>query len=461
MHLYLLGAGHVGLVSAAGFARLGYRVTVADVDEERIDALQRGLVPIFEPALEDRLRACAAEGLISYTTDLHPPRDVRVSIVCVGTPSDQNGPLSMRDVEAAVGRLLEVVGPEHIIVVRSTLPLDGPDRLVEIASRFPRRPAIVTNPEFMREGSALADFDRPGRVVTGWLDERDRDAAHRIAALYVALGAPIFTADARSTNLIKLASNAFLGAKVAFANELARICDAIGADVGTVVDGIGLDDRIGRRFLDPGPGIGGSCLPEQALALALQARARGADTPLIDSVTRSNEAHQDRIARRIVDRVGVNGSLSGRTIAVLGLSFKANTNDVRHSPALALARRLRGAGAAVVGYDPRAGERARLADPLLAIADELVDALRGSDAALIATEWTEFRQIDWQEAARAMRGSLVFDTRAIIDGEAVRAAGLAFEALGAARPAAPRWSDGLGEVKRARSQPVGIAREAP
>jgi UDPglucose 6-dehydrogenase len=458
MHLFLLGAGHVGLVSAAGFARLGYSVTVADVNAERIDALQRGVVPIFEPALEDRLAACAAAGLIRYTTDLRPPRDVRVSIVCVGTPSDEDGPLSMRDVEAAVSSLLQALGPDDTIVVRSTLPLDGPDRLIKLASRFPRRAAIVTNPEFMREGSAIADFDRPNRVITGWVEERDRDAAHRIAALYVALDAPTLTADARSTNLIKLASNAFLAAKVTFANELARICDAIGADVGTVVDGIGSDDRIGRRFLDPGPGIGGSCLPEQALALALQAGGRGAETPLIDSVTRSNEAHQDGIARRILDRVGVNGSLAGRRIAVLGLSFKANTNDVRYSPALALARRLREAGAAVAGYDPRAGERARLADPLLTVVDDLVHALHGADAVLIATEWPDFRRIDWNEGARAMRGNLVFDTRAIVDPHAVRAAGLDYEALGAGRQVTARRSGQL-EAKQEASQPVGAAPE--
>jgi UDPglucose 6-dehydrogenase len=459
MHLYLLGAGHVGLVSAAGFARLGYTVTVADVNAERIDALQCGAVPIFEPALEERLRACAADGLIRYTTDLQPPPDARVSIVCVGTPSDEDGPLSMRDVEAVLARLLEALGPEDIIVVRSTLPLNGPDRLVELASRFPRRPAIVTNPEFMREGSAVADFDQPSRVITGWLEERDRDAAHRIAALYMALDAPTLTADARSTNLIKLASNAFLAAKVTFANELARICDAIGADVGTVVDGIGSDDRIGRRFLDPGPGIGGSCLPEQALALALQAGAHGAETPLIDSVTRSNETHQSRIAGRIRDRVGVDGSLVGRRIAVLGLSFKANTNDVRHSPALALARRLREAGAIVSAYDPRASDRARVADPLLSVADEPLDALRGADAVLVATEWPDFRRIDWHEAARAMRGTLVFDTRAIVDAEAVRAAGLDYEALGAGRPVAAGGSPQLG-VKRETNVPVGVGPEA-
>lgn len=440
MHLFLLGAGHVGLVTAAGLATLGYRVTVADIDTDRIGGLQKGRAPVFEPGLEERLRTCAAQGLLTFTTELVPPTDVHMSFVCVNTPSDEAGPLSTVHVEAAVTALLGTVGPEHTVVVRSTLPLDGSDRLFALTGGRPDRPAIVTNPEFMREGSALADFDLPSRVVVGWLEERDRTAAAAVANLYGPLGAPTICSDARSVALIKLASNVFLAAKVTFANELARICDQLGADVATVVDGVGMDDRIGRRFLDPGPGVGGSCLPEQSVALARQSAARGVEVPLIRSVEGSNEAHRRRIIGRLGELLG-DGALAGRRIALLGLAFKANTDDVRFSPGLALARDLREAGADVVGYDPRAGGRAQLAEPELTVAPYLLAVFGEADAVLVATEWLEFRVIDWHEAAGLMRGSLVFDTRAIVDREAVEGAGLRYERFGrpgasSARPAA-------------------------
>jgi UDPglucose 6-dehydrogenase len=428
VHLFLVGAGHVGLVTAAGFADLGHSVTVADIDAERIDALRAGRPPIFEPGLEESLAAHAAAGRLRFTTELIPPADAAVSIVCVSTPTGPDGPLSTANVESVVAGLLGGLGPEHVIVVRSTLPVEGPARLRALAGRDSEaRPSLVTNPEFMREGSALADFARPNRVVTGWLEASDEPAARRVAALYAPLGAPTMVADADSVALIKLASNVFLATKVAFANELARICDAVGADVDRVADGIGMDARIGRAFLSAGPGYGGSCLPEQAVALAMQTAARGVPTPLIDAVSHSNETHQRQIVRRLAELLG---GLGGRRICLLGLAFKADTDDVRESPALALARYLREAGAEVTGYDPRAGQRAAEADGQLRILDELPAALDGADAALVATEWREFATLDWPALARCLRGDLVYDTRAIVDAEAVRGAGLRLESLG-------------------------------
>ena len=431
MHLFLVGAGPVGLVTAVGFARLGHRVTVSDIDAARIATLAAGRSPIFEPGMEDAIRAESAAGRLAFTTDPVPPAGAGCSIVCVGTPTGPEGPLSTGQVERAVAGLLESAPPDHVIVVRSTLPVEGPDRLDRLVEARRARgpcPTVITNPEFMREGAGLRDFDVPSRVVTGWLRPGDRDAAQAVADLYAPLNAPTLVADARSVALIKLASNVFLATKIAFANELARICDAVGADVDLVTAGVGMDDRIGRAFLSAGPGIGGSCLPEQALALPLLSARAGVPTPLIDAVSGSNASHQRAVVARLGSLLG--RPLAGSRVALLGLAFKAGTDDVRESPALALARALRAAGAAVTGYDPQARETACRADPQLETGADPVEAARGADAVLVATEWAEFRGIDWAAMHRAMAGDLVYDTRNVVDARAARAAGLRVEMLG-------------------------------
>lgn len=436
MHLFLIGAGHVGLVTAVGLARLGHRLTVADIDQPRIAGLAEGVPPVFEPGLADAIGRETAAGRLAFTIDLVPPPDAPFSIVAVSTPTGPDGPLSLANVETVVAALLAGTGPDHTIIVRSTLPVDGPVRLINLGKAVSERAAIVTNPEFMQEGSALADFDKPDRLVVGWLEPRDRPAAEAVLQLYDGIDAPTVVADARSVALIKLATNVFLAAKVAYANELARICDVVGADVDTVADAIGLDPRIGRAFLNAGPGYGGSCLPEQAVALSLITAARDIPTPLIEAVSRSNETHQ----RAIVARLGAlldegpgatgNSGVSGRRIGLLGLAFKANTDDVRESPALALARYLREAGATVTGTDPRALAKARRADPELLTADTPTEAVEGADAVLVATEWPEFAELDWQDLAARMTGDLVYDSRGIIDRDRVAAAGLRFASLG-------------------------------
>lgn len=434
MHVFLVGAGHVGLVTAAGLVRLGHHVTVADIDGARIDRLRAGQPPVFEPGLADALSAAAAGGAIAWTTDVDPPAGTPFTFVCVSTPTGPDGPLDTTNVEAAVGRLLHRAPADHVVVVRSTLPLDGPARLRALATGRGEagvgRPAIVTNPEFMREGQALDDFERPSRVVAGWLEPSDRPAAEAVIGLYAPLGAPSLVADAGSVALIKLMSNVFLGMKVAYANELARIADVLGADVSTVIEGVGLDPRIGTAFMKPGPGFGGSCLPEQAVAIALQTAALDVEAPLLSAIHRANATHQRALVARLEALLGGDGALRGRRIALLGLAFKANTDDVRESPALALATHLRAAGARVVGYDPRAEAKARAADPALETAPGPLDAADGADAVLVATEWAEFRTLDWASLADRMPGRLVYDTRDVVDVAAAEAVGFTVERLG-------------------------------
>ena len=336
---------------------------------------------------------------------------------------------------AAVADLLAATGAAHTIIVRSTLPLSGPAALIALRGGRPGAAAIVTNPEFMREGTALADFDRPGRIVGGWLEPRDQVAARDMLGLYAGIDAATLLGDASSVAIIKLASNVFLAMKVGYANELARLCDAFGADAALVADGLGMDARIGRAFLDAGPGFGGSCLPEQAVALAEIANRASVPAPLIEAVARSNETHRAAIARRLGELLGLGdgatrSGLRGARIALFGLSFKANTDDVRESPALAIAAVLRAAGASVTGTDPRALSAAVRADPALAVAETPAAAAARADAVLIATEWPEYRSLDWMAIADAMRGDLVYDTRGAADPDAVRSAGLRLERLG-------------------------------
>lgn len=446
MHVFLLGGGHVGLVTAVGLARLGHRVTVADIDANRIAGLREGRPPVFEPGLADAIRTGLADGALAFTTELDPPADAPFTFVCVGTPTGPDGPLSTEHVESAVARLLDQTRPDHTIVIRSTLPLAGPARLAALAAGRPQRASIVTNPEFMREGQALEDFDHPNRVVTGWLEPADAPAAERVLELYAPLGAPSLVADARSVALIKLGSNVFLGMKIAFANELARVADATGADIETVIEGIGLDARIGTAFMKPGPGFGGSCLPEQAVAIALETVALDVEAPLLSSIHRSNATHQRQIVRGLETLLGGPGSLTGRRIALLGLAFKANTDDVRESPALALAASLRAAGAVVRAHDPRAEARARLVDPTLDVAPTALDALERADAVVVATEWPEYGQLDWAAAADAMPGRVVYDTRGVVDLARAAAAGFLVERLGrpVSRPADQATDEALG-----------------
>jgi UDPglucose 6-dehydrogenase len=425
--LFVVGAGYVGLTTAVGFSQLGHRVTVHDIDAERVATLRSGRSPILEAGMDAAVAAGVARGLLAFTTDPAPPGSIGAAIVCVPTPGAADGLLDTGIVESVVTALATQLPPGVPIVVRSTLPLHGPERLEAATAASPDRPVIL-NPEFMREGQALADFGAPSRVAIGYLRLADRDAAQAVAELYAPLGAPLVLADARSIVLLKLASNVYLGLKVAFADELARLADAVGADVGVVADGIGMDPRIGRSFLDAGPGFGGSCLPEQAAAIAVETASRGLDAPILQAVWPSNRSHQAGLVATIGGLLP--SGLAGARVALLGLAFKANTDDVRQSPGLALAADLRAAGASVVGHDPVANDAATRADPDLEVASSALAAATDADALVLATEWPAFAELDWPAVKAAMRGDLVYDTRRILPPDAVGAAGLRYRALG-------------------------------
>jgi UDPglucose 6-dehydrogenase len=433
----VIGAGYVGLVTAACLAKLGNAVRVLDVDEDRIRRLRRGELPIREPGLDELVSVATSGGRLEFDSDPRCIRGTALAIVAVGT-LDGDGEWTDVFVRATVDAVARDAGAPRSIVIRSTLL---PGTAVGIA-RSTRAVApqveIAFNPEFTREGTAVADFLAPDRVVIG-LGEPGTAAtptsatlAERVHALYAPLGVPIVVTDLTSAEMIKVASNVFLAAKITYANELARLCAATGADVAAVVDGVGLDKRIGRAFMSPGPGFGGSCLPSQARALPALARQLAVRTELIDAITRSNDDQSAWFLDRLEDLSGE--TLSGRHVALLGLTFKAGTDDLRESPALRLAMRLVRRGASVAAFDPVATDAAVavLADQGVSVepCPDAIEAARGADLVIVATEWREFRQLDWMALAAVMRGRLVGGARHAVDVAAASEAGLSVVDMG-------------------------------
>lgn len=461
MPLAIVGAGYVGLVTAGCLATLGNRVRVVDIDEARIEQLRLGTVPIREPGLDEQVESGMRAGLLEFHADPAAVRGARLVIVAVGT-LDADDQWTDAVVRRAVMDLARDRQAPRWIVIRSTL-LPGTARSIaeEVRSIDPSV-RLAMNPEFTREGSAVVDFLRPDRVVVGIdavergddVGEADRDALlAELRRLYQPLEAPFVVADLTSAETIKVASNVFLAAKISYANELARLCAATGADVGAVVDGVGLDRRIGRNFLSPGPGYGGSCLPSQARALPAVAARLGVRTPLLDAIEASNVEQAAWLVARA--ELALGRPLEGASIALLGLTFKAGTDDLRESPALRLAALLTARGARVTAFDPLATDAgvALLAaqDVRVAAALTAEAAARGADAVFIATEWAQFAELDWAALARSMTGDLVVDGRGLLSLEVAREAGLRVAGLhGPASvsqlPAAGHpWRSGRGE----------------
>ena len=416
----VFGAGYVGLVTGACFAELGHRVAVRDVIPERIETLRRGEVPIFEPGL-DELLARNRERL-SFTLDVTEAIDgAEFVYVAVGTPPTYSGDADLSRVEAVLAELGD--SSEHALVMKSTVPV-GTGRSIQR-----RRDGIgyVSNPEFLKEGSAVEDFMKPDRVVVG-ANGGSEEYADRVAALYEPLGAEIVRTDVASAEMIKLASNAFLATKISFINEIANVSEELGADVLEVARGMGLDDRIGPKFLQPGVGFGGSCFPKDVQALKQLAGNSGYHFQLLTAVVEVNELQKRRTISKLQKHLG---TLPGKEIALLGVAFKPNTDDVREATSLVLAGRLAGEGANVRAYDPVVGDKAQHMLAGARIADSALDAVDGADAVVLVTEWPEFAELDWTgEVKKRMRFPLVVDGRNFLDRDALLSAGFTYEGIG-------------------------------
>jgi UDPglucose 6-dehydrogenase len=420
----VVGAGWVGLVTAACFAELGHRVVAREIVPEKVEALRRGNVPIYEPELAELIER-NRERLI-FTTEMDELLDVaRLIFICVQTPPTYSGDADLSAVQRAVEEIGEPEG--KVLVMKSTVPV-GTGRTIH---RDAPDLAYVSCPEFLKEGTAVRDFLEPDRVVIG-ADSGDEWAADAVASVYEPLEAPIVRTDLSSTEMIKLASNAYLATKISFINEIANVCDEVGADVTEVARGMGMDPRIGSKFLNAGLGFGGSCFPKDTQALKMLAGNIGYHFQLLNSVIEVNELQKRRVMAKLAKHLD---SLVGKRVALLGLAFKADTDDMREASSLVLASRLEGEGALVVAYDPVAMERARDLLPNVEMASSAIDALDGADAAVLVTEWSEFAELSWGDVAKRMGNPLLVDGRNFLDPEAVRSAGITYEAIG--RPLLP------------------------
>ncbi|HEX9481546.1 MAG TPA: UDP-glucose/GDP-mannose dehydrogenase family protein [Solirubrobacteraceae bacterium] len=418
----VIGTGYVGLVTAAGFAELGSEVWCVDIDAEKIERLRRGEVPIYEPGLEQILAEHGSR--LHFSTDLGEALEhARMLFVAVGTPPTYSGDADLSAVHAVVDALPP--SNEHALVMKSTVPCGTGASIQRIfRERGKEGMAYVSCPEFLKEGSALKDFRRPDRVVVG--DNGDW-AGDAVIGLYAPLEAPLVRTDVASAEMIKLAANAFLATKISFINEIANVCEETGADVIEVARGVGLDDRIGPKFLQAGIGYGGSCFTKDVSALKLLAANSGYHFQLLNAVTEVNELQKRRVISKLQRHVG---DLAGKRIAMLGLAFKPETDDMRGASSLVLAGRLLAEGAIVSTYDPVAEHEARTLMPQLNYCDAALEAVTEADAVVLVTEWREFLELDWNEVAEAMSGALVVDGRNALDAAAVRAAGLLYEGIG-------------------------------
>jgi len=451
MRIAVIGTGYVGLVSGACFSEFGVSVVCVDKDEDKIARLRRGEMPIYEPRLEALVAANAAAGRLSFTTDLAVAvKGADAVFIAVGTPSRRgDGHADLSYVFAAaeeIGRALAEnqandPGGYTVVVTKSTVPVGTGRQVAEILRRtrpnggVPEGGAdVASNPEFLREGSAIEDFMRPDRVVIGADSDRAREVMRQVyRPLYLSETPMLFT-DIETAELVKYAANAFLATKITFINEIADLCERVGADIQDVARGIGLDGRIGRKFLHAGPGFGGSCFPKDCQALVRTAHEAAADLAIVETVVQVNEARKARMADKIIAACG--GTVAGKTIAVLGLTFKPNTDDMRDSPSLAILPRLATAGAAIRAFDPAGIDEARNLMPELVYCDDAYDAAAGADALVLLTEWNEFRALDLARIGRLLATPLIIDLRNIYQPAEMAAAGLSYVSIG--RP--PRLS---------------------
>jgi len=435
MHISVIGTGYVGLVSGACFADFGHTVTCVDVNAARIERLERGEVPFFEPGLAEVVDRNVAAGRLRFTTDTGAAvREALVVFVAVGTPEGENGEADLSQILTAAEQIGSNLLDYKVVVTKSTVPIGTGARLSQVLTASAPRPVdfdVVSNPEFLREGAAVQDFMRPDRIVIGTSSERAAEIMREIYRPLYAVGTPVVMTDVQTAEMIKYASNAFLAVKISYINEVSNLCERVGADVHVVAQGMGLDNRIGPKFLHPGPGYGGSCFPKDTRALAALGARFGAPQHIVETAITVNEHQKETVLEKLHHTFG---SLIGRHIAVLGLSFKPDTSDVRESPAVYVCRRLLTLGARVRVFDPVATAEAKnllgAAGRSIHFADEIVDAVSGTDALVIMTEWNEFRSLNLNTLGSHMRQRILLDARNVLDPASARAAGFTYVGTG-------------------------------
>ncbi len=433
MRIAMIGGGYVGLVSGACFAELGNDVAVVEADAAKLASLRAGGIPIFEPGLDKLVADNVTAGRLSFGDDIAAAvAGADAVFIAVGTPTRRgDGHADLSYVYAAVEQVAKKLTGYTVIVTKSTVPVGTGRRIREILTSV--RPDldvdVASNPEFLREGSAIGDFMRPDRVVIGAETERAREVLRLLYRPLYLIEAPILFTNLETAELIKYAANSFLAMKVTFINEMADVCERAGADVHDVARGIGLDGRIGKKFLHPGPGFGGSCFPKDTLAMVRIAQDHGAPSRLIEAVVAVNDARKASMAARIVAAAG--GSVRGRTIAVLGLTFKPETDDMRDAPSIPIVGRLVEDGATVRAFDPEGMEQAKpMLPPSVIYCRSALDAAQDADLLVVVTEWNEFRAIEPQRLREAMRGGLVIDLRNLYEPAAMRGAGFIYCSIG-------------------------------
>jgi UDPglucose 6-dehydrogenase len=431
MRIAMIGTGYVGLVSGACFADFGHSVTCVDKDEAKIGKLKANEMPIYEPGLETLVERNVRQNRLSFTPDYQEAVATADAVfIAVGTPSRRgDGYADLSYVHDAAAQIAVLLQGFTVVVTKSTVPVGTGDQIEEIIRRAQPGAdiAVVSNPEFLREGSAIEDFKRPDRVVVGLNDERARPV---MAELYRPLNlneTPMMVTDRRTAELLKYAANAFLAMKVTFINEVADLCEKVGADVQQVAKGMGLDKRIGPKFLHPGPGYGGSCFPKDTSALLRTARDVGSPLRLVETASEVNDARKKAMAGRVA--VALGGNLAGKTVGILGLTFKPNTDDMREAPALELIPALLSMGAAVQTFDPEAGQARQLL-PGVRFADDPYEAVTGADAVVILTEWDQFRALDLAQVKSLMRAPLIVDLRNVYRPQQLRQLGFTYVSVG-------------------------------
>ena len=430
MQIAVIGTGYVGLVTGAGLADFGNDVTCVDIDEKKIEALRKGVIPIYEPGLDKIVSRNVEEGRLKFSTDLGQAiRDSRAIFIAVGTPPKADGSADLRYVEDVARTIARYMNGPKLVITKSTVPI-GTGRMIErilTEANTGHKGSVVSNPEFLREGSAIEDFMKPDRVVIGASDQESVELMEQIYAPLHSLEVPFVVTNVESSELIKYAANGFLATKISFINEIAVMCELLGGDVQHVARGIGLDTRIGPKFLQAGPGFGGSCFPKDTSAVADIARRYGYNFEIIEAVLRVNDSIKERMVGKVADALG---GVSGKTIAILGLAFKPETDDMRDSPTLPLINGLQKQGAKIRAYDPQAMQNASTMFENVDFCNDAYQTAEGADALVIATEWNEFRALNLDRIKKLLKQPLIVDLRNVYDPHRMRSEGFKYVSVG-------------------------------